>query len=59
MGKAAGQACIHLTEDKLCKLFNQSVRPEVCKKLEAHREMCRDSAEQALAYLRELEQITS
>ncbi|MEO8394873.1 MAG: YkgJ family cysteine cluster protein [Chloroflexota bacterium] len=58
-GKPAGVRCIQLTDDNRCKLFGLPERPAVCLHLRPQREMCGDSAEQASAYLIELEQITN
>ena len=57
-GKPAGVRCIQLTEDNRCQLFGQPERPEVCIRLRPMQEMCGESAEEALAYLYELERVT-
>ena len=58
-GKPSGVRCVQLTDDNLCKLFGHPDRPAVCTKLRPMREMCGDSAEEALAYLIHLEEITN
>ena len=57
-GKPAGVRCAQLTADNLCRLFGHSERPAVCASLFPHPDMCRQSAEQALAWLTELERVT-
>jgi Fe-S-cluster containining protein len=54
-GKPAGVRCIHLTDENLCALFGRPERPAVCDRLRASIEMCGTSAEEALAYLADLE----
>ena len=58
-GKPAGVRCIHLSDENLCLLFNDSRRPEVCRNLKAEPEMCGSSREEALAYLEKLERETA
>lgn len=57
-GKPAGVRCIQLTDDNRCKLFGLPERPAVCVRLRPSEEMCGENAEQALAYLIHLEEIT-
>ncbi len=57
-GKPAGVRCVQLTDDNRCKIFGQPERPEVCNRLRPNVEMCGQSAEEALAYLTELERLT-
>lgn len=57
-GKPAGVRCIQLTDDNRCKLFGKPDRPDVCVRLRPEPEMCGETAEQALAYLIRLEEIT-
>lgn len=54
-GKPAGVACIHLTEDYLCALFDKPERPLVCSGFQAEPEICGESREEALFILSELE----
>ena len=58
-GKPAGVRCVQLTADNRCKLFGQPDRPEVCNRLRPSEEMCGQNAEEAFAYLIELERLTS
>lgn len=57
-GKPAGVRCIQLTQDNRCKLFGQPERPAVCVSLRPDMEMCGDNAEEANAYLTNLEALT-
>jgi hypothetical protein len=58
-GKPAGVRCGQLTEDNRCKLFGLPERPPVCVSLRPSLEMCGTADEQAFAYLRWLDQITT
>jgi hypothetical protein len=58
-GKPAGVRCVQLTDDNRCKIFGQPERPEVCVRLRPSEEMCGQNAEEALAYLIRLEEITT
>jgi Fe-S-cluster containining protein len=55
-GKPAGVRCVNLTDDNRCGIYDQ--RPEVCQRLQPSREMCGDTAEDAMQYLTELERLT-
>jgi uncharacterized protein len=57
-GKPAGVRCVQLTPDNRCRLYGQAERPAVCVRLRPHEEMCGQNAEEALAYLYELERTT-
>jgi hypothetical protein len=57
-GKAAGTACLHLTDDRRCALFGRAERPAFCRGLQPSREMCGDSRSHALAWLAALETAT-
>ncbi|MBE7554405.1 MAG: YkgJ family cysteine cluster protein [Anaerolineales bacterium] len=57
-GKPAGVRCVQLTEDNRCRLFGQRERPAVCVRLRPEAEMCGQNAEQALAWLSDLERVT-
>lgn len=57
-GKPAGERCIQLDENNLCKLFGQSDRPEVCAKFGAEKWVCGDDNNQALLILSDLEAST-
>ena len=54
-GKPAGVACIHLSEDYSCLIYNQQDRPAVCHKFKADPEICGTSREEALILLGSLE----
>lgn len=58
-GKKAGIPCVHLDENMRCKIFNSPSRPSVCASLQPSPEMCGSCREDALAYLTELEKLTS
>ncbi len=58
-GKPAGVRCVQLSEDHLCKLFGQPERPAVCVRLRPSREMCGESAGEAMSYLIRLEALTN
>lgn len=58
-GKAAGMACIQLDEAGLCKIFGLPERPKVCSSLKPTLSMCGENKEQAMAYLTQLEKLTS
>ena len=58
-GKPAGVRCIQLSEDNRCLLFGKPQRPAVCGGLRADREMCGESAADAIAYLNRLEAATA
>ena len=54
-GKPAGQRCVQLDENNLCKLFNQPARPQLCLNFKASEEFCGDTNELALNLLIQLE----
>lgn len=58
-GKAAGERCLHLDENNLCKLFAGELRPAFCAAFAASREICGESSEEALQILNLLELQTS
>ena len=57
-GKPADMPCPHLDNTLRCGLFGRPERPVVCTSLSPCHEMCGNSREEALHYLRELEQRT-
>jgi len=57
-GKPAGVPCLHLQADRSCAIYADPRRPACCAGLKPLPEMCGDSAEEALAYLSELELLT-
>lgn len=57
-GKPSGVRCVQLTDDNRCKLYGHPDRPEVCNRLRPNVEMCGQNADEALAYLYELERLT-
>ena len=58
-GKLAGERCIQLDENNMCKIFKNPKRPKVCSELKPCEEMCKNNREEALKYLTELEKATS
>ncbi len=58
-GKPAGTACIHLTADYCCQIYNRLDRPKVCGEFQADPEVCGITREDAMILLGDLEQVTS
>ncbi|MCL1047166.1 YkgJ family cysteine cluster protein [Shewanella electrodiphila] len=58
-GKPAGERCIQLNNDNLCKLFGDPSRPKVCAEFTATIDVCSTTNEQALWLITELESSTS
>jgi uncharacterized protein len=58
-GKPAGTRCIQLDKENRCRLFGRPERPAVCGGLQPQAEMCGDSREHALVWLRRLESLTA
>lgn len=58
-GKAAGQRCVQLDDNNLCKLFGQPSRPKVCSEFEADADFCGTSTAEAIQLLGWLEQQTA
>ncbi len=54
-GKPAGVPCVHLDEQKRCRLFGDSRRPSLCDEFQAEVSVCGEYREQALRILNELE----
>lgn len=57
-GKKAGQRCIQLGSDNLCKIFGMPERPKVCADFGAEPWVCGESDEEALIILTDLESDT-
>ena len=57
-GKPAGVRCVQLTSDNRCRLFGRPERPSVCVRLRPNEEMCGENADQAYAWILELERLT-
>ncbi|GDY26299.1 YkgJ family cysteine cluster protein [Agarivorans sp. Toyoura001] len=57
--KPAGERCVHLNADNLCKIFGQAKRPQVCSDFKAAKWLCGDTQQQALDNLIHLEQQTA
>jgi hypothetical protein len=57
-GKPAGVRCVQLDAGNRCRIFGQPDRPAVCSGLQPAVEMCGTRAEDAIAYLSQLEHLT-
>lgn len=57
-GKPAGIRCVQLTPENRCRLYGHPDRPDVCVRLRPSEEMCGQTAEEALAWLYDLERLT-
>ncbi|MGO2372423.1 YkgJ family cysteine cluster protein [Pseudoalteromonas sp. KG3] len=57
-GKKAGERCIQLDNNNLCKLFGDERRPKVCSDFSATIDVCGTSNAQALQLITELEHMT-
>ncbi len=58
-GKKAGQRCIQLDDNNLCKLFGQPERPALCDAFKADFDVCGITNQQAMDNLIFLEKVTS
>jgi hypothetical protein len=58
-GKLEGERCIQLDDENLCKIFGQDDRPKVCEQFSAEPDICGQNAQQAMANLIELVNLTS
>lgn len=58
-GKPAGVRCIQLDNNNRCMIFGKPERPAFCGGLQPSKEMCDDTREQAIAWLTNLEQLTT
>ncbi len=59
LGKPAGERCIQLNGDNLCRLFGDPARPAVCAAFSAEAAICGGSDAEALATIRLLEAATA
>ena len=57
-GKKAGERCVNLSEDNLCKIFGRSDRPQVCEAFKATEDVCGNSNQQAIEIISYLEKVT-
>lgn len=57
-GKPAGIACVQLTADMRCAIFESPERPACCSGLQPSMEMCGNDREHALTWLTWLEEAT-
>ncbi|APW35878.1 zinc/iron-chelating domain-containing protein [Rhodoferax koreense] len=58
ISKPAGVRCVQLDDAQRCRIFGRPERPAVCGGLQPSREMCGDTAPQAMRYLVRLEEAT-
>jgi len=58
-GKIAGNRCIQLDENNLCKLFGHPSRPKVCSEFKAEPITCGETNKEALLNISLLEQATA
>lgn len=57
-GKPAGQRCIQLDDNNLCKLFGQPERPAVCAAFSAEEWICGADNTEAMLIISDLERST-
>ena len=57
-GKPAGVACVQLTQDLRCALYDDPRRPAVCASFPAMEDHCGRDRDEALWLLAELERLT-
>lgn len=57
-GKKAGERCIQLDDNNMCKLFRSPSRPKVCETFSADKTVCGTSRDEALLLLTRLESAT-
>ncbi|WP_018692236.1 YkgJ family cysteine cluster protein [Algicola sagamiensis] len=57
-GKKAGERCIQLDENNLCKLFGKPERPKVCGLFKPCPDVCGHTQQEAITLITELEQLT-
>jgi Fe-S-cluster containining protein len=57
-GKKAGERCVHLSEQRLCLIFDDPRRPQACRQFQAELSICGESFAQASANLALLELAT-
>lgn len=58
-GKPAGVRCVQLDDANRCRIFGRPERPAVCSGLKPEPVMCGADATQAMAYLGDLERMTT
>ena len=58
-GKPAGVRCVQLDAENRCRIFGKPERPAFCGGLKASAEMCGNTRDDALAWLRVLEKDTA
>lgn len=57
-GKKAGERCVNLTAEGLCRVWGTKDYPDVCRQFTPQRWVCGDTAAEALRLLAELEEKT-
>ncbi|WP_105200584.1 MULTISPECIES: YkgJ family cysteine cluster protein [unclassified Pseudoalteromonas] len=57
-GKKAGQRCVQLDKNNLCKLFGDPSRPAVCLQFKACEDVCGSNNAEAMWRITQLEALT-
>ncbi|MFM2486110.1 YkgJ family cysteine cluster protein [Celerinatantimonas yamalensis] len=57
-GKAAGERCVQLDDNNLCRLFGRPDRPQVCCDFQFSEWACGTHRDEAIAILTDLETLT-
>jgi len=57
-GKPAGERCVQLDSDNLCRLFGLPERPAICRQFQPNADMCGTNFEEAMRFLHSLELLT-
>nr|WP_299177427.1 Fe-S-cluster oxidoreductase [uncultured Neptuniibacter sp.] len=58
LNKSSGIACVHLTPDMKCDIFNQPERPAACLSFQPESDFCGNNRSEALQILTQLESVT-
>ncbi|RYV04169.1 hypothetical protein SOPP22_00020 [Shewanella sp. OPT22] len=57
-GKKAGDRCINLSDENLCKIFGHADRPKVCEDFKATKDACGETNQQAMEIIAYWENVT-
>ncbi len=57
-GKAAGERCVQLNDENLCKLFGDPRRPDVCSQFSPSDDVCGRTDREAFWLITQLESAT-
>jgi Fe-S-cluster containining protein len=58
-GKPAGVVCMQLDDNRRCKIYGSTDRPDVCGQFKPDRNICAGTHEEALGLITVLEQVTA